>query len=119
MLCRRFSKFYERIQEGVRWSNGAFKYDIDWEIEDFRQNLDDDTRNLNILLEAMKSIMSFLKFSGESPADYPDKLLPTLDCSLYVSEGKVLHSFFEKSMRTDRCLDGKNDFGSKYNFFIS
>ena len=99
--------FMRGFKKGVRWSKGAFAYDIDWEIEDYRLNLDEDTRNLNILLEAMNSVMSFLKFTGESPADYPDRRLPTLDCSLYVSDGKILHSFFEKSMRADKCLDAK------------
>ena len=31
--------------------------------------------------------------------------LSTLDCSIFVENGKMLHSFFEKPMRSDRCLD--------------
>ena len=99
--------FMRGFKRGVRWRDGVFVYDIEYEIDDYRQNVDDDTRNMKVLLEAMNSIMPFLKFTGESPADYPDRRLPTLDCSIYVSEGKILHSFFEKSMRADKCLDAK------------
>ena len=53
----------------------------------------------------MNSITSFLRFTGEAPSDFADNHLLTLDCSIFVSNGQFLHSFFEKSMRTSKCLD--------------
>ena len=55
----------------------------------------------------MNSIMEFLTFTGESPSDYTDNRLPTLDCNLFISKGKISHSFYEKPMRADKCLDAK------------
>ena len=49
--------------------------------------------------------MCFLKFTGEAPSDYVDNRLPTLDCSIFVSNGKFLHGFYEKPMRTSKCID--------------
>ena len=49
--------------------------------------------------------MKFLNFTEESPNDYADNRLPTLDCALYVSNGSIMHSFYEKSMRSDKCFD--------------
>ena len=60
---------------------------------------------MGILLDAMNSVMSFLNFTGESPSDYVDGRLPTLDCTLYVSNEQVYHGFYEKSMRSNKCLD--------------
>ena len=53
----------------------------------------------------MNSVMKFLNFTGESPHDYIDNRLPTLDCTLYVSDDQILHGFYEKPMRNDKCLD--------------
>ena len=33
--------FIRGLRRGVRWCGGKFKYDIEWEIEDFRENLED------------------------------------------------------------------------------
>ena len=76
--------FTKGFKKGVRWSNGKFEYNLDWVIEDFEQNIDNDICNKDILLEAMNSVMPFLRFTGESPSDYPDKRLPTLDCSIFI-----------------------------------
>ena len=72
-------QFLRGLRKGVRWKNGCFSFDKSWEIEDIDQNLPDDARNAKILSEAMNTIMPFLNFTAESPSDYSDNKLPTLD----------------------------------------
>ena len=50
--------------------------------------------------QAMNSISEDLTFTTEVPEDYPDKRLPTLDFVLWMHFGLILHSYYEKSMRT-------------------
>ena len=80
---------------------------------DVEENLADDTRNVNLLIEAMNSIMSFLSFTGEAPSDFHDKRLPTLDCNLFVDNGRILHTFYEKPMRSDKCLEADTALAEK------
>ena len=49
---------------------------------------------------AMKSINKDLKFTVECPEDFADKREPTLDFSIWMEKNKVLHSYFEKDMKT-------------------
>ena len=70
-----------------------------------RLNHPNDARNTELLVKAMNTVMDFLSFTGESPSDFANNRLPTLDCSIIVENGTILHSFFEKPMRSDRCLD--------------
>ena len=51
--------------------------------------------------------MDFFNFTGESPSDFQNLRLPTLDCEIFVEKGQILHSFFEKPMRAGKCLDAK------------
>ena len=70
--------FIKGLRKGVRWINNKFFYH-DSETLDIIENIPDDARNTGLLLQAMNSIMSFLNFTGESPSDYADGRLPTLD----------------------------------------
>ena len=79
-------------------------FDEKWEAEDLGCNIPDDIRNMNLLLAAKNSIMPFLRFKGETTSEFPDGRLPTLDCAIFVSDGKFLHSFYEKTMRSENCL---------------
>ena len=49
--------------------------------------------------------MDFLNFTGESPSDFPNNRLPTLDCEIFTKNGLIFHRFFEKTMRSGKCLD--------------
>ena len=97
--------FLKKLRRGVHWKNGKFVYEHSQEIFDNEKNLPDDRRITNILLDAMNSVMDFLTFTGESPSDFDNGRLPTLDCSIFSQGGRIRHVFFEKSMRTDKCLD--------------
>ena len=95
------------LRKGVRWTQNRFIFSRKNELEDLAINENDDARNVKLLLQAMNSIMDFLTFTGEAPSDFPENRLPTLDGSLFVSKNQILHTFYEKPMRSDRCLNAK------------
>ena len=41
-----------------------------------------------------------LRFTTEAPEDFPKKRLPTLDFVLWLIDGIMRHSYFEKAMKT-------------------
>ena len=88
--------FLNSLRKGVRWVDGKFQFIPIWQVEDLENDTPDDSRNVRLLLEAKNSVMDFLKFTGEAPSDYTDNRLPKLDCNLFMSDGLIFHSFFEK-----------------------
>ena len=48
--------------------------------------------------------MEFLNFTGESQSDFENNHLPNLDCEIFVENGLISHSFFEKSMKSTKCF---------------
>ena len=63
-------------------------------------NEPDNVRMSKICLPAMNSINEDLKFTTEAPEDFPNKRLPTLDFVLWMIDGILYHSYYEKSMKT-------------------
>ena len=47
----------------------------------------------------MNSVNENLKFTTECPEDFPRERLPTLDFVLWMKNGLLYHSYFEKAMR--------------------
>jgi len=66
------------------------------EIEDLKAGISDTHRTTLQLTEAMCSLVSFLKFTGEDGTMFPDGKLPTLDTALWVDNGRVKYCFYEK-----------------------
>ena len=56
-------------------------------------------RMARICLPAMNSVNKDLKFTTECPEDFPKDRLPTLDFVLWMVDGLLYHSYFEKAMR--------------------
>ena len=53
-----------------------------------------------VCLPCMNSINEDLVFTVECTDDFPEKRLPTLDFYLWVVQGIILWSYFDKSMRS-------------------
>ena len=64
--------FTRGLKKGVRWKNGSFSFNKNWEIEDQNSDVSDDVTIMNLLLEAKNSVMPFLKFTGEAPSQFSD-----------------------------------------------
>ena len=67
--------------------------------EDNEKNEPDNMRMARICLPAMNSINSNLRFTTEAPEEFPKNRLPTLDFVLWMHEGLLYHSYFEKAMK--------------------
>ena len=66
---------------------------------DLEEDLPDNVRMARRCLPAMNSINGDLKFTTEAPEDFPDKRLPTLDFMLWLVNGILLHTYYEKTMK--------------------
>ena len=68
---------------------------------------------------AMESVNPDLKFTVETPDDYKDKKLPTLDFSFkQTKEGFLTHTYFQKPMKTPFILMADTAMGDKQRFAI-
>ena len=57
-------------------------------------------RMARICLPAMNAVNKSLKFTTESPEEFPRDRLPTLDFVLWLVGGILYHSYFEKEMKS-------------------
>ena len=90
------------LKMGMRFdiTKNEFCYKEEWEVEDKREGKSSMKRMSEVCLEAMNSINPDLKFTLETAEDYEDGKHPTLDFSYWQEEGKILHEYYEKSMKT-------------------
>ena len=70
-----------------------YKRDVD-------ENLPDNVRMARACLPAMNSVNQDLKFTTEAPEDFEKKRLPTLDFMIWMIDGILYHTYFEKPMKT-------------------
>ena len=103
-------QFTLAINKGWRWNSSLYKFEFSqkWLKLDLENQIPDDKRTAEVLVQAMNDVMPFLEFTSECQSDFPDNRLPTLDCNLFVSNGRILHTFFEKSMRCNKSIDAKS-----------
>jgi hypothetical protein len=66
---------------------------------DIEEDEPDNVRMKKRCLPAMNSINEDLKFTTEAPEDFPSNRLPTLDFVLWLVDGILLHTYFEKAMK--------------------
>ena len=60
-----------------------------------------------------------LTFAAEVGSDFEDEKLPTLDFKLWMKEDKtVLHSYFEKPMKTQQLLEKSSAMGKQQKYCI-
>ena len=94
------------IERGMRWDGKKKKFvqGDDWQEEDEAQNLSDEQRTARELKKAMNSIFTNIQFTTEIPDDFQNKRLPTLDCTIWLENGNILYSFYEKEMKSPFCI---------------
>ena len=92
----------ELMRQGTRYDRDLrqFIWRQEWETEDIRENIEDDKRMARILREAMNDISTNWRFTTESPSEFENRRLPTLDTELWVKDNQIHHSFYEKPTRT-------------------
>ena len=76
----------------------AFEYSKEQHEIDDEEDAPDNVRMARRCLPAMNSVNGNLRFTTEAPEDFPRDRLPTLDFVLWMVDGLLLHSYFEKAM---------------------
>ena len=79
--CRLFLPVFNK---GWTWKNNRIMYSVDQHVLDNASDETDVARTTRVITEAMCSLTSFLKFTGEDSSMFPDQTLPTLDTTLWV-----------------------------------
>ena len=60
----------------------------------------DNVRMSKRCLPAINHVNQDLRFTTEAPEDFPQRRLPTLDFVIWMVDGIIFHSYFEKAMKT-------------------
>ena len=68
--------------------------------QDEEENEPDNVRMAKRCLPAINSVNTDLRFTTEAPEDFKKQRLPTLDFVIWMVEGKLYHSYYEKEMKT-------------------
>ena len=69
-------------------------------IEDEYLNETANVRIARVCLPVMNAVNEDLVFTVEVGEEFADKRLPTLDVKLWLEDGKIIHTYFEKEMKT-------------------
>jgi hypothetical protein len=90
------------FRRGMRFDRESkmFVFSRDAKEEDDRKDETGNVRMARICKDAMNSVCEDLQFTTETPEDFAESKLPTLDFKLWLVSGILMHTYFEKEMRT-------------------
>jgi hypothetical protein len=90
------------LRRGMRFCEHAGEFVMDDEQlkQDEEENEPDNVRMAKRCLRAMNSVNADLRFTTAAPEDFKKKRLTTLDFMIWMVEGKLYHSYYEKEMKT-------------------
>ena len=86
------------LRAGWRWYEGGLHWCKTWEEEDIQTGKTPEERTTDALLKSMNNVLDFLEFTKETPGDFENKKLPTLDLEIRIEDGVILFQFYEKPM---------------------
>ena len=91
-----------RLPYGVRYAENEdkFVFNPDWKKADEDAGEDETVRMMRECLKCMNSINTDLTFTVEWAGEFPNSRLPTLDFSMWIEQGLIHHTYYEKEMRT-------------------
>ena len=85
------------LKAGWRWFEDGFYWCKEWEAEDKNVIPTSEERTTDMILESMNAVLEFLTFTKESPADFADKKLPTLDIKIWIENMQIFYMFFHET----------------------
>ena len=108
---------------GMRFSKetNKFEYRDEWKTEDEMKKSEGETSNqrmARICKEAMDSVNPDLVFTTESQEEFQNERLPTLDFEIWISEGIIRHSYYQKNMKTPFVLMERSAMGNQQKYQI-
>ena len=98
------------MKKGTRWNPASkcLEYREEWELEEKDTEESNTSRMSRLLRPAMSSIYEGISLTMEIAEDFKDQKLPTLDFNLYLEDGELRYSYFEKEMKTPFCITEKS-----------
>ena len=99
-------QFTSSLKPGMRFDKNekTFQYSEDGAVEDKNKKNNGESNNqrmARICQEAMNSINKDLQFTIETPEDFPNEQLPTLDFKIWQEQDQSIdHTYFQKLMKT-------------------
>ena len=107
------------LKKGSRYCHASkeFKWSKEDEEEDEKMEQEGETKGgfmARLCLPAMNDINPDLTFTAEVEEDFSTKKLPTLDTVLWMKDdGRVLHGYYEKEMKSQLMLEKNSAMGIK------
>ena len=104
-----------KIPMGFRFCKEENKiiHRLEWETVDRELGETDLKRMTRVCQAAMNSPNPDLQFTLETTEDFENKRLQTLDFEIWVEDGLIKHSFFEKPMQTTLVTMERSAMGTK------
>ena len=92
----------DKVGLGYRFNKESQRlvYQESWKEEDIDNGVTGKERTVAELSEIMNSINPDLKFTTEVEEDFPTRRLPTLSFEIWSNERGIVHSYYEKPMRS-------------------
>ena len=92
-------RYMDDIREFMRaWHEDVLYWCKEWEEEDLASEETMADRSSRIILDSMVAPMGFLIFTKESPSDFEDGKLPTLDIKIWIDNLQIWYMFYQKPM---------------------
>ena len=105
--------YHKKLRHGERFCKilNKFTFDADTERKDMEAAVDRNELTRTEVTRAMNSVNSDLEFTMELCTDFEGGKLPTLSFSLYMSNGGIEHTYFEKSMKNQTLVMERSALG--------
>ena len=94
------------MSEGWRWHDDGLYWCREWEEEDSASEETMEDRSSRLILDSMNAPMGFLIFTKESPSDFEDGKLPTLDIKIWIDNIHLVYVLPE-AYEQQHCHPGK------------
>ena len=96
------------LKAGTKWNGTSLEWRKEWEEADLDDGEDDDTRTMREIRKLSNSLLPFIKFKEDVPANHESKKIPVLDFQVWAEEEdtdqesgtktRLMFEFYEKPM---------------------
>ena len=76
----------QTLKKGTKWNGDSLEWRKEWEEEDLADGEDDDIRTMREIRKLSNSLLNFIKFKEDVPANHESKKIPVLDLQVWREE---------------------------------
>ena len=96
------------LRRGWRWNGKELEHCQEWEQEDKASKKSGAVRTGEVVNKIMDGIYSDLKFTTETGEEFENGRLPTLDMEMWIENGRILYSYYEKPVAAKTVINQKS-----------